>query len=79
MRARPPSRSTRANRAGNKSRPKPNDKKIENGNSAPKKSQTTDLAVLRQPIDTSVAGLKQACKLFETGTPEVSPSIVFIW
>uniref|UniRef100_A0A1B6IEY3 C2H2-type domain-containing protein n=1 Tax=Homalodisca liturata TaxID=320908 RepID=A0A1B6IEY3_9HEMI len=30
-----------------------------------------DLSVLRQPVDTSVCGLKQAVKVFETGTPEV--------
>lgn len=35
------------------------------------KKPVADLSVLRQPVDTSVSGLKQAVKVFETGTPEV--------
>ncbi|KAG8316619.1 hypothetical protein J6590_046665 [Homalodisca vitripennis] len=34
-----------------------------------------DLSVLRQPVDTSVCGLKQAVKVFETGTPELPTAI----
>lgn len=34
-------------------------------------SNQPDNSVLRPPVDTSIAGLKQAVKLFETGTPEV--------
>lgn len=35
-------------------------------------SNKTDNSVLRPPVETSVASLKQVVKLFETGTPEVS-------
>lgn len=37
-------------------------------NCQPKKQ---DLSVLRRPVDTSISGLKEAVKLFETGTPEM--------
>uniref|UniRef100_A0A1B6C4W1 C2H2-type domain-containing protein n=1 Tax=Clastoptera arizonana TaxID=38151 RepID=A0A1B6C4W1_9HEMI len=66
MRSKPPARSSRANRNVNKNRStKANVKKSEN------ETKTIDMAVLRQPIDTSVVGLRQACKLLETGTPEM--------
>ncbi|XP_075238331.1 uncharacterized protein LOC142334293 isoform X2 [Lycorma delicatula] len=40
-------------------------------------SNQPDNSILRPPVETSVAGLKQVVKLFETGTPEVVHLITY--
>ncbi|XP_054267472.1 uncharacterized protein LOC128989583 isoform X2 [Macrosteles quadrilineatus] len=70
MRARPSSssRSGKSSRTNGKSHS--SGSRI-NRNKSTDKKNLPDLSVLRQPVVTSVNGLRQAVKVFETGTPEV--------
>lgn len=72
MRAKPSSssRSSKSSRSTKKSH-SGNTKGLSKKGKDANKKPGPDLSVLRQPVDTSVCGLKQAVKVFETGTPEV--------
>lgn len=74
MRAKPSSnnRSSKTSRANGKSLGVASKGIVKKGSKEPVKKTIPDLSVLRQPVDTSICGLKQAVKVFETGTPEVS-------
>lgn len=74
MRAKPSSssRSNKQSRSTSKSHVGHSKGVANKKNKESEKKVVPDLSVLRQPVETSVCGLKQAVKVYETGTPEVS-------
>lgn len=78
MRAKPTSssRSNKPNRSTSKSHVGHSKGVATKKNKESERKVVPDLSVLRQPVETSVSGLKQAVKVYETGTPEVSKTCI---
>lgn len=78
MRAKPTSssRSNKQSRSTSKSHVGHSKGVANKKNKEAEKKVVPDLSVLRQPVETSVCGLKQAVKVYETGTPEVSKTFL---
>jgi len=71
MRAKPSSSNSRSSKSSRSNGKSHRSSSKANRNKTVDKKNSPDLSVLRQPVDTSISGLRQAVKVFETGTPEV--------